>query len=244
MVALSCLLIAGLVIASGSAAAESGDAAPLRSLSDGGLDFPTIIGPEAPEEYPFQVEGFAPEVVLRQIDDQLIVGEYVEGGVRSASFEAVAAHDADGATVPTTLTLGEDEVITLTVHYKAGNPAAGGAPFVFPITDGVGWSGGFFTGTVQMINPFAEAERKVVEANPAAHPEPPPAPTCKVPTLRGYSLRGAKNRLRVAHCGLGAVHLAAGATLGKGKVVKQFHPAGARLVEGSPVAVKLGAAGR
>jgi PASTA domain len=64
-----------------------------------------------------------------------------------------------------------------------------------------------------------------------------------VPTLRGYSLRGAMNRLRVAHCGIGAIHLAAGATAGKGTVVKQFHPAGTNLEAGAPVAVKLGSRG-
>jgi beta-lactam-binding protein with PASTA domain len=94
-----------------------------------------------------------------------------------------------------------------------------------------------------MENPFAESERKIIEANPAATLEPLPIPTCKVPSLDGYSLRGAKNRLRAAHCGIGAVHLATGATLGKGKVVKQFHAAGTELAAGAPVAVKLGVVG-
>jgi hypothetical protein len=47
-------------------------------------------------------------------------------------------------------------------------------------------------------------------------------------------------RLRAAHCAIGQVHLAAGATAGKGKVVKQFRAAGTDLAAGTPVAVKLG----
>jgi hypothetical protein len=141
--------------------------------------------------------------------------------------------------VPTTLRQTGREQVTLTVHYREGNPAAGGAPFVYPITAGTGWPGGFQTVIVEMNNPFGNANESVRETNPPAPTEPIPAPSCKVPSLRGYSLRGAKNRLRAAHCGIGAVRIAAGATAGKGKVVKQFHPAGLELVAGAPVAVKL-----
>jgi hypothetical protein len=152
---------------------------------------------------------------------------------------AEAAHDAVGTTVPTTLRQTGREQVTLTVHYREGNPAAGGAPFVYPITAGTGWPGGFHTVTVEMNNPFGNANESVRETNPPAPTEPIPVPTCKVPSLRGYSLRAAKNLLRAAHCAIGAVRLAPGATAGKGKVVKQFHPAGLELAAGAPVAVKL-----
>jgi hypothetical protein len=171
-------------------------------------------------------------------------------GTESFAITAEKAHDADGARVPTTLEMtGEDE-ITLTVHHRAGNPAADGAPFDYPITAGEGWEGGPYQ-TVIVKGPPDETElremsererieRKILEASPAAQVEPPPVVACRVPTLSGYSLRGAKNRLRAAHCGIGAVHIAAGATAGKGKVVKQFHAAGTELAAGAPVAVKLG----
>lgn len=95
-----------------------------------------------------------------------------------------------------------------------------------------------------MENPLGEAAKGVrEEADPPASVEEPPVLSCKVPFLRGLSLRGAKKRLRAAHCGVGAAHLAPGATLGKGKVVKQFRAAGTRIPVGVPVAVKLGAAG-
>ena len=79
---------------------------------------------------------------------------------------------------------------------------------------------------------------------PPAPLEPAPAAPipCTVPALHGLSLHAAKARLRAAHCAIGQVRLAAGATAGKGKVVKQFRAAGTELAAGAPVAVKLGVA--
>jgi hypothetical protein len=101
----------------------------------------------------------------------------------------------------------------------------------YPVTPGAGWAGGFHTTTIELTEPRP--------SSPEA--PPPPAPIlCTVPALRGLSLRAAKRRLRSAHCGIGQVHLAAGATAGAGKVVKQFRAAGTELAAGAPVAVKLG----
>jgi hypothetical protein len=232
--ALLCMLVASLAVAIAPAAAETGDAAPIRPLSDGGFSFPNITGPESPEEYPFQLNPPSPEMRMRQVGDQEIVAEYIEGGWIGYSFQAEPAHDAVGATVPTTIALtedGEGPVVTLTVHFRAGNPA-GGAPFAFPVTGGKGWEGGWFYGTVELGGPKPPAN------DPP--PPPPPAPTCTVPSLHGLGLRAAKARLRADHCAIGTVRLARGATRGKGKVVKQFHPAGTQLTAGAPVAVKLG----
>jgi PASTA domain len=226
------------VFAAGPAAAELLGPAPIRNLDEGGMSLQEITGPEAPEEYPFRVH-LGEEQFMEQVSPTEVDVDY-PGHQQAFSLTAEQAHDAVGAAVPTTLELTGREEVTLTVYHREGNPAAGGAPFVYPIIGGSGWAGGFRTITVPMENPFAEAERKIVEASPAATLEPLPVITCKVPTLGGYSLRGAKNRLRAAHCGIGGVHLAAGATVGKGKVVKQFHPAGTELAAGAPVAVKLG----
>jgi hypothetical protein len=233
-----CALVASLAIAVAPAAAESLGPAPMRNLDEGGMPFPTITGPEAPEEYPFRVD-LGEEQFLEQVSSTEVDADY-PGHLPAFSITVEPAHDADGATVPTTLELSGREVITLIVHHREGNPAAAWAPFDYPVVGGSGWPGGFRTIVVPMENPFAEAERKIVEANPPAALEPLPVIACKVPRLRGYSLRGAKNRLRAAHCGIGAIRLAAEATLGKGKVVKQFHPAGTELAAGAPVAVKLG----
>lgn len=218
------------------AAAEEGDSAPIRPVSEGGLGFGTITGPTAPEEYPLQYEHLSPELKMRQVSDQLIVVEYVEYGVQSFSIEAVAAHDASGATVPTSIHLSEDEVgpvITLIVSHRAGNLAAGGAPFDYPILAGEGWEGGFYAHGVEMNGPLT------VAVEPSAPALAPPTP-CVVPALHDLSLKAAKARIRAAHCEVGTIRLAAGATAGKGKVVKQFHPAGTELATGAPVAVKLG----
>jgi hypothetical protein len=204
------------------------------------MQFPEITGPEAAEEYPFRVD-LGGERFLEQASPTE-VDVYYPGHLPAVAIKATEAHDADGATVPTTLELTAGDVVTLTVHHREGNPAAAAAPFDYPVVDGAGWPGGFQTVTVPLENSLAELERKIIEANPAATLEPLPVPTCKVPTLRGYSLRGAKNRLRAAHCGVGAVRLATGATVGKGKVVKQFHSPGTELAAGAPVAVKLGPA--
>jgi hypothetical protein len=232
-----CALVASLAIAVAPAAAEFLGPAPIRDLDEGGMQFPTITGPEAPEEYPFRVD-LGEEQFLRQVS-ATEVDVYYAGHQRAFSITAEEAHDAVGAAVPTTLEETGPAEVTLTVHHREGNPGAAGASFVYPISAGSGWTGGFTTVVVPMENPFAQAERKIIEANPPAAIEPPPVITCKVPTLRGYSLRGAKNRLRAAHCGIGAVRLATGATAAKGKVVKQFHPAGSELATGAPVAVKL-----
>lgn len=44
LVALACALFAALAVAAAPASAESGDAAPIRPLSDGGLSSPDITG--------------------------------------------------------------------------------------------------------------------------------------------------------------------------------------------------------
>ena len=97
---------------------------------------------------------------------------------------------------------------------------------------GPGWLGGFSTVWVEMNNPTPTA--------PDASTIPVAPTLCSVPSLHGLSLRVAKAHLRAAHCSIGAIRLAAGATAGKGKVVKQFRAAGTELASGVPVCVKLG----
>jgi hypothetical protein len=217
----------------------------------GEMSFPAIHGPGDPEEYSWRVQ-LAPHETLVGVDETKAEVRY-EGGVVVGTILAEPAHDADGTTVPTTLRVSEEDVLTLIVHDREGNPAAGGAPFVYPVTAGPGWEGGPSTVIVKsppdeteiaeelrLAEEIRRAEGLIREANPVAPTTEPPAPQCKVPSLGGFSLRGAKARLRAAHCAIGEVHLAAGATAGKGKVVKQFRAAGTDIAAGAPVAVKLG----
>jgi hypothetical protein len=233
MAVLLVALVASLAVAVGSAAAEEGDSAEIRDISEGGLSFPEIKGPEAPEEYPLRLS-LGSEQAARQVSDQEVIVEYPKYGLTAFSLHAEPAHDAEGATVPTAIKLTEDEegpILTLIIHYRAGNPAAGGAPFVYPILGGTGWEGGYHSYSFEMNEPLP----------PVSSPPPPaPVPTCTVPPLGRLTLRAAKARLRGADCGVGKVRLAPGATQGKGKVVKQFGTVGAQLPAGAPITIKLG----
>jgi PASTA domain len=227
-----------LAVAVAPAAAEVGDSAEIRPISDGGFGFPVIAGPAAPEEYPLLLGPVSQGLRWRQVDDQEVVYEYIEGDVISYALVVEPAHDAVGAAVPTTLQLSESAdgpVVTLTAHFRAGNPAAGGAPFVFPITGGSGWAGGFHSVSTELNEPTP------APAAVATSPPPAPVPTCTVPALRGLNLRAAKARLRAADCTVGKVLAAAGTRPAKGKVVRQFDAAGTRLAAGAPVAIKLAA---
>jgi hypothetical protein len=224
-----CALLASLAVAV-APAAEEVNSAPLRPVSEGGLSIPVITGPTAPEEYPVQYENLLSGVRFRQVSDQLIAVDYFGLG-NAGRIEAVPAYAADGAAVPTSLRLTENEkgyVVTMIVHHRAGNPAAGGAPFVYPIQGSAG-EGGTFTGAVE------------VKPTPAAEPTAPaPSPPCRVPALHGLSLKAAKARLRAAHCAIGNVRLGAPMIDRTGKVVGQFRAAGTQLPADAHVGVKLG----
>ncbi len=167
-------------------------------------------------------------------------------GTARADIVAGPARDADGAVVPVTLRIDPESVLTEVVHFLASDPLSGGNSFAYPITAGES----FTTGAVSvsaLLPPasLAAAERAVIDANPPAvippfEPNFTPAPDCRVPKLAGLNRRVAAAKLRAARCALGKVRLAHGATAGKGKVVKQFRPAGTELASGAPVAVNLG----
>lgn len=149
------------------AAASAG--AEVRPLSDGGMVFGTIRGPADPEEFSFSVD-LVEEQKLRQVDDHSAEVVYA-GHEQALSINAVQAHDAEGATVPTTLTVTQPNIVTLTVHHREGNLAAAGAPFTYPILAGSGWEGGFRTITVPMDQPHPPTSTP-----PATTTAPPPAP--------------------------------------------------------------------
>jgi hypothetical protein len=226
---------------------EERDTAPIREYD--GYMFPEIKGSEAPERYPLRVT-VGEDRHVEQVSPTEVQVVYPDG-TEAFLISAEKAHAADGAEVPTTLEVTGADVVTFTVHHRAGNPAAGGAPFDYPITAGEGWEGGPIQTEIVLGPPDEAVLRAMHEREAAARHSPPTghepsSPTqarCTVPSLRGFVLRAAKARLRAAHCEIGKVHLAAGATAGKGMVVKQFHAAGAKLPAGAPVAVKLGGSG-
>jgi hypothetical protein len=190
------------------------------SLSEGGMTFAAILDPSGPEEYSWRVE-LGKSQVLEQIDDRHVEVRYSSG---TPAFELTAtdASDAQRATVPTTLAVSGLDVITLTVHHRAGNPAAGGAPFTYPVVAGKGWEGGFRTITVIIDEPDASVT---------------PAPTCTVPDLIGRVVRVGRRILRRADCTLGMVRRGRSRTT---RVARQFPPAGTVRPAGYEVGVRLG----
>lgn len=191
--------------------------------------WPTITGPESPEDYTYRVE-LSPSQELMQLSPTEVGVEYSDG-VMSFILYAGEAHDSNGASVPVTLAMTGVDLVTRTIHHREGNPAASFAPFEYPVVSGPGWDGGYRTITVELDEPKP----------PTSEPSPAtaPPPTCTVPSLRGYGLAAAKRLLRAADCGVGKVRLARGASKLEGKVVKQFEPVGKQLAPGAPVAVKL-----
>jgi hypothetical protein len=80
---------------------EELDTAPLRNLDEDGFSFGQIAGTEAPERYPFRVS-LGEGLELRQMDETE-VGVFYSRGVEAFLLQAEKAHDAVGASVPTTL---------------------------------------------------------------------------------------------------------------------------------------------
>jgi hypothetical protein len=234
-VAIACALIASLAVVVAAAAEEE---APRF------LGFQPIMSASSPEEYSWRINLRPGETLARLNDSDVTIRDEI-GTVR-ADIVVVPAHDANGGFVPVTLRVDPENVLTEVVHYLPGDPLSGGASFTYPVTAGES----FTTGAVSVSDllppgTLAAVDRAGTEANPPAvispfEPDVTPAPRCQVPKLAGLSRRAAVAKLRISHCTLGKVHLAAGATAGKGKVVKQFHAAGTELAAGAPVAVKLG----
>jgi hypothetical protein len=219
--ALAVSVVAMAVVSSfGLAATAVADSIPPY---DGLMSFPDIQGPDGPEEFSWEVE-LGKEQELRAIDDTH-AGVYYTDPEETLAFTITAqlAHAADGANVPTTLAVTQPNVIILTVHHRAGNPAAGGAPFDYPVVAGAGYEGGFQQHTVDMGPPTEQGT-------------PPPVLRCTVPALSGLTLRAARRQLRRSNCGLGAVR---GERVRGARVVRQFRKAGRSLPVGTRVGVKL-----
>lgn len=208
-----------VVVALLGAAAPAGAWAEEIPPYDGTMSFPAIHGPADPEEFSWEVK-FGEDEELRAIDERH-AGVYWSDETLAMTIEAVAAHDANGIDVPTTLAVTQPNVITLTVHHRAGNPAAGGAPFLYPIVAGVGWEGGFQTHVV---------------ATPPPEAMPGKQASCRVPRLLHRSLREVRKILRKYGCKLGEVR---GERSRGAWVVKQYPRRGRVLPAGGEVDVKV-----
>lgn len=214
------LSLAVLAFASSSAQADSG-AVPVY---DGSMTFPPIQGPSDPEDYSWEVE-LAEDQGMELVGEAKIDVFYLEGHVLAFSISAEAAHDANGASVPTSLSVAAANVFTLTVHHRAGNPAAGGAPFAYPVTAGAGFQNGSQPAVIETTGRGAPAARR----------------RCVVPHLKGDSLPVARKRLKRNRCTVGAVREARHAGRGKtGKVIAQSPRPGAIRKRGAAVDLTVG----
>jgi hypothetical protein len=207
------------------------------------MDFPAIHGPSDPEEYSWEVT-LGPGEQLKSVDGQH-AEVYYEDGTVAFVITVEPAHDAVGAAVPTSLGVSEGDVITLVVHHRAGNPAAGGAPFVYPVVAGEGGQNG--TGTVVVTGPPDE-EQVREEHERAAREEREAQPRtgqavergCVVPRLTGDSLKVSRRMLRAAGCTIGRLRKRRNATAATGKVIRQSPRPGAVLPRAASIELTLG----
>lgn len=226
-----------------------GSSAALASppVYEGLTTFPTIYSPTGPEEFSWEVTLYEGQE-LGQIDEQEIA-VYNRSGAVGFSIQAGPAHDAVGATVPTTIQVTGENVFTLTVHHREGNPAAGGAPFHYPVNYGEGWEGEIVP--IEIKGPPDEMElreqrereeREVREAREQRQAAEIAAweTRCHVPALRGTTVAGARRRLRRADCRLGVITKSRGVTAKTGRVVHQGEPAGSSLAQDARVGIRLG----
>jgi hypothetical protein len=204
----------------------------------GDMTFPQITDPSGPEEFTWQVQ-LNDNRVLEAINEEFAAVYFKESHVVNVLIAAEHAHDASGASVPTSLVVTEPDLITLVVHHRAGNPAEGGASFDYPITAGAGWTVIEQGGTVPSEVVVASDEE--IPNSFAFQQFPRIEPSCRVPSLRGRSLRTSRHLLLASDCRVGAIRRRRGATGKTAKVVRQSPRPGTELAGGSPVAVTLGA---
>jgi hypothetical protein len=244
------LSLIGGVILLGIIAIGPASASAALPTYEGALWFPPIHSASDPEEYSWEVR-LGAEQTLELVDEQHAEAYYAPGHHPAFGITAEPAHDADGATVPTSLSVTQPDVITLTVHYRAGNPAAHGAPFEYPIIAGAGWEGGYVTervtGPKDETELREERERIAREEREAAQRTSAPSAgqeedheDCLVPRLKGLSLKISKKRLRQADCRLGKLRKLKAAIANTGKVVDQDPRPGTVLAAGDKVSVKIG----
>lgn len=196
---------------------------------DGLMSFSSIQGSDGPEEFSWAVKLYEGQE-LRAIDETHAAVYYTDSEHLAFQIEAAKAHAADGANVPTTLAVTQPNLITLTVHHRVGNPAAGGAPFDYPINAGAGWEGGFQSYEI-------DGPPLPVTSMPAVPVVAEfPTPLCTVPDLTGRTLKASRRQLRRSHCKLGEVR---GERSRGARVVRQFRKPGRELPAGTEVGVKL-----
>lgn len=200
---------------------------------DGSMSFPKIQEPTDPEEFSWTVT-LAEEQQLEAVDDQTARVRYTDGPTAFV-INAGSAHDADGSTVPTSLVVSGEDVVTLLVHHRAGDPATGGTPFTYPVSNGPG----YVVGPSTVIVKFPPNDQELLDEGERLG-QPDALKGCSVPRLKGKSLKASKQRLREAGCRIGKVTRLAGVAAERGRVVGQSPAPGTKRAQGSVVRVTVG----
>jgi hypothetical protein len=203
-----------------------GTSAVALPVYEGTMSFPAIADPAGTEDYSWEVD-LAEDQALRSVDDRHAEVYYVDAPEHVAfGVEAGRAHDANGANVPTTLAIPGGNVITLTVHHRAGDPATGGQPFDYPVVAGEGWIkvGPGIIVVAPLEENVQETLQRIRDANTATNARV----QCVVPMLRGLSLRAAKRRLSGSECRVGDVRKIKATKTRAGRVVRQYPRPGVR----------------
>ncbi len=100
------------------------------------MEFQSIRTSAAPETYSWKVQ-LHEEQELKVIDEKH-AGIFYPDGTQALMITAEIAHDATGKEVPTSLSVSEGKVLTLTVHHQGGG-------FTYPISAGPTWQTGYQT---------------------------------------------------------------------------------------------------
>jgi NHL repeat-containing protein len=121
----------------------------VRPIFSGVTSFQNIRDATSPETYSWEVS-LAEGQTLRSIDP-LDAEVVYENGTVALLISAERAHDAVGTNVPTTLSVSDGNIITLSVSHQQ-------ASIVYPVIAGSGWEGGYTSEVV--VGPKDEQEIK------------------------------------------------------------------------------------
>ncbi len=146
---------------------------------EGVMSFPAIQALSDAEDYSWEVN-LGEEQELVSIDDQHAAVYYTGTEHTAFSIGPVAARDAVGSSVPTSLAVSGGNVITLTIHHHDGNPTAGGCTVHIPDYGGSGLGRWF----CDVRKPVAARSR------PAKHGRAGPQRTLSGPEAQGQNVEG------------------------------------------------------
>jgi hypothetical protein len=185
---------------------------------------------------------------LQWIDEQHAEVYYTADHHPAFDITAEAARDASGANVPTSLAVSGDDIVVLTVQHRAGDLAAGGAPFDYPITPGpsfeVGYSSVTVTGPPDEQEAREAREAREREARERVQVSAPAIKASMAVERSGRDRKGGSVVLAIRVSGAGALTVG-GRSIAARRLIegKPASPLAATPVDSETVHVRIAAAG-